>query len=42
VARELERLAPPVRQLAWAKPRRGHAEEGARALQATAAQLTSI
>ena len=37
IAGELERLAPPVRQLAWATPRRGHAEAGARALQAAAA-----
>jgi hypothetical protein len=42
VARELERLAPPVRQLAWTTPRSGHVEAAARALQAAAGHLISI
>jgi hypothetical protein len=41
VAHELERLAPPVRQLAWVTPRSGRLAEAASAVQAAAqARLT--
>jgi hypothetical protein len=38
---KLERLAPPVRQLAWATPRRGHEQDAAQALQAAARALVT-